>query len=134
MNLLLSLVPLILMFTLVPTMFASCYKLSAYLLRRRVVSWKQCFTFALLLVFMSIIVNVLINVGGMRLSPVIGIFVAFILQIGLGAWFFSHRSTYADGQQLGWRGGAELAALSFIFIAAIGFVLFTGTNYLRTLL
>ena len=133
MNVLLSLIPLLLMFTIIPTMFASCYKLSAYLLRRRVVSWKYCFTFAGILVLMSIVVNAMINVGGMRLPPVIGLIVAFVVQIGLGAWFFSHRATYADGQELGWRGGAELAALAFIFIAAIGLLLLTGTNYLRTL-
>lgn len=131
MNLLLSLIPLIMMITIVPTIFASCCKLSAYLLRRRVVSWKQCFIFAFILVLISIVVNVIINLGGIVIPAALVIILALAVQVGLGSWFFSCRTTYANGQQLGWRGGAELTALSLVFIAAIGFLLMTAANYLR---
>jgi hypothetical protein len=133
MSLLLSLIPLIVMLTIVPFIFASCCKLSAYLLRRRIVSWKQCFIFAFILVLISIVVNVIINLGGITMPPAMGIILAFAVQIGLGAWFFSHRATYANGQQLGWRGGAEMTTLSLIFIAAIGLILLIMVNYLKTI-
>ncbi len=137
MDLLLSLIPLIVMFTILSTMLASCFKLSAYVLRRRVVSWKQCFTFAFILVLIGIVGNVVINLGGITMPPVIGTILAFAVKIGLGTWFFSHRATYANGQQLGLRGGAEVTVLSLVFMAAIGaalgFIVLTIANYLKTI-
>jgi hypothetical protein len=128
-----SLISLIFMFTLVPTIFASCCKLSAYLLRRRVVGWKQCFIFACIFVLFNIIVNAIMTIGGFAFPPLVWIILAFIAETGIGSWYFSSRATYANGKHLSWRGGAELTALSLIFIATIGIVLLTGEDYFQTL-
>lgn len=127
--------------TIAPTIVASCCKLSAHLLQRRIVSWKQCFIFAFILVALSIPVNggmlalmgILVNIVGIVLPAVVGMMLAVTIFIGFGSWFFSCRATYANGQPLGWRGGAELTALSGVCSATIGWLLMTAATYFRTL-
>jgi hypothetical protein len=130
MKLILSFIPLIVMITIVPSILASCLKLSARLLRRRVVSWKDSFIFAFMMMIVSALVRAILLFGSLAMPFVLGIILAFVVQVTFGAWFFSHRATYADGQKLGWRGGAELTAFAFVFIIAIGSILMISIQYL----
>ncbi len=134
MNSLLSLIPLIIMFTFVPTVVASCCKFSAFVLRRRIVAWRYCFIFGFILVLLGMVVNVVTTVGGTASPPIQVLTLALIGQCTIGAWFFSRHATYANGQQLGWRGGAELAVVSLVFLGVMGFIIRIGLQYLQAYL
>lgn len=128
----LALVPLIVMFTIVPTIFALSCKFSAFMLRRRVVYWKHCFTVAYILLLMSIAINAIINLSGLIIHPSIIIVIALIVQLGVGSWFLSQRASYSNGQKVGFRGGTEIIFLTLAIVAGIALFLMTLGNYLRT--
>ena len=130
MHLILSFIPLFILFLA----FASCCKLSAYILRGRVVSWKNCFIFALLVVIVTVFITGITNFLSISLPLSARIVFTIVIHATLGAWFFRDRSQYADGEKLSWRGGAELAVLSLVFIGVIGIVLTVGVKYLQTVL
>ena len=120
MNSLMSLIPSLIMLIIIPFFWMLCFKLSARLLRRRVITWKHSYIIGFILTLMSMIGNTLLYIGGVPLPLPLAIVLAFVLQVVIGAWFLSRRATYADGRELGWRGGAELTALAVFILTSVG--------------
>jgi hypothetical protein len=120
MKIVLLLVPL----AMVLALYAVYIKLSARLLRRSKVSWKNSFLFALVLILLAFAGRAGSLALGQSLPLLPGLIFGLTAQVILGGWFFSTRGTDAAGQPLGWRGGIQLSVLAFLLMAVTGFVLF----------
>ena len=107
---------------IVLVLYAVLVKLAARILRVSQVGWAQAFQFAAVVMIVSIAGRWLTAyVGSMPL--VAALVFGFSVQVALGAWFFRERALAANGQELGWGGGAKLTALAvgmlFLLLAAL---------------
>ncbi len=124
-----SLLLLFMLFIIVAFIFSFCCKVSALLLRRTV-SWKDCVQFScvlivcnLLLIPVSGAVNRIFTKIGLHIPAFPGLIALVIVQLMLGAEFFSHRAAYLNGQHAGLRGGAGITALALSFFSGIAALL-----------
>lgn len=130
MDSLISLIPSLIMLIIIPSFWMLCFKLSARLLRRRVITWKHSYILGFILTLISMVGNMLLSIVGIPLPLPLAFVFAFVLQVVIGAWFLSRRATYADGRELGWRGGAELTALSVFILTSVGMTWFVISSHL----
>jgi len=104
----LQLLPLLIILAL----YAAYFRLAARVLRASQVGWLYAFQFAGLVVVITIVGRLASSQFG-ELPLLSGVLFGFALHLTLGAWFFRHRALAADGQPLGWAGGAKLTAIAF---------------------
>lgn len=102
--------------------YAIFVRLAARIIRASGVEWGKAFRFAALVVGLSMLGRVFWSFVG---PPpfLVAVLIGLAFHLGLGAWFFSARAFTADGQPLGWRGGAKLAAVVLGFLTLFIFVL-----------
>lgn len=121
-------IPLVSTFVIAFVIYSLILKLSAILLRFRI-EWTHTFAFAALMGVCSLAANVGSAVTGYQ-----GIFtvLAFVAIISLGAWYFRTRGVRANDQQIGWKGGATLAAVTIVVAIAIGISMILLVHLLRS--
>jgi hypothetical protein len=120
MKVLLMLVPLMLFVGVAPIFIASCGKLAAFILGRRVVPWKTCILFGYLTLLLSIVMRVLSRVLPFDIPLFVALIIGFLVWFVAGSLFFSTRAAHVDGAPLGVRRAGEIAALSWLFVASTG--------------
>jgi hypothetical protein len=130
---LISLVPVVVFFLIVPCCYAAYIKLSARLLHRSKARWKHGFLFGLLLCVLAVAGRMTSLALGHTLPLPIGLFVGLVLHLLLGGWFFSTRATDAAGHALGWPGAIKLSALTFLLLATTAFALMGAAHILFAL-
>jgi hypothetical protein len=130
----LAIVPLLMMVIFVPTIYAAYVKLSARLLRYQRVSLKHGFAFGFAMTILSIIGRATTFSFGYTLPIAIGVILAFAVNLLIGGWFFSKRAAYSNGRALGWRGGMQLAGLTFVFFGLTGVIGVMLVGVLRALM
>ncbi len=117
MHILLSFIPLLFLFVL----HAAYVKLSAAVMGRSLVSWKHSFLFAGLVILVTLIERIGSVLTGISMPLTVALIYGIALQLALGSWFFSTRGTTRNGQRFGWRGGAQLSAIT---VALLGITFF----------
>lgn len=120
MKALLQFVPLLFMVAVAPLLVASYSKLSAFILGRRVVSWKNCVLFGYLVLLISILMRVLYRLSSVDIPLLASLLVGLMGWTVAGTWFFRARATRGNGVPLGLRGAGEIAAMSWVFVALTG--------------
>ncbi len=103
--------------------YAGLIKLSARLLRRSIVSWKNCFLFSLIFVGISMIFRIILISANVAIPVSVAVMNGFITQLAIGAWFFRNRGTDSTGNALGWRGAMKLMGISYGILASTVIVL-----------
>jgi len=99
---------------------ASCaIRVSARLLRARV-RWSHAMLFGLIIFALS-----LAGQGvSARSGVVLGAGLGLLLELAIGAWFFSERGRHAStGEAIGWVRGGVLVGLAQAMMAAVGIAL-----------
>jgi len=119
MQLVLSFVPLLFLLVLVPIIYAAFVKLSARILRFQGVSFKAGFVFGFAMTVFSLIIRGITFFLGYSPPIVFAVVLAFAVNLFPGGWFFSRRGFTHDSQPLGWRGGIQLAGLTFVLLGVI---------------
>lgn len=122
------LIPLILLLGI----YAASFKIAARIVRASRVGWAQTFQLAALVVVITMIGRGASAYLG-ELPVLLGAALGLTLHITLGAWFFRERALTADGQPLGWAGGAKLSGLAVGMILIVGVVLAVGVPALVTM-
>jgi hypothetical protein len=92
-------------------MYATFVRLAARITRASGVGWLRAFQFAALIVVLSVlgrVVSLYVGEAPLLLAGLFGI----TTHLALGAWFFRNRAVAADGQVVGWAGGAKLSAVA----------------------
>lgn len=115
------LIPLLLLLGI----YAASFKIAARIVRASRVGWAQTFQLAMLVVAITMIGRGASAFLG-ELPVLLGAALGLTLHIALGAWFFRERALAADGQPLGWAGGAKLSGLAVGMILIVGVVLAVG--------
>ena len=116
----LSFVPLLFLVVLVPIIYAAFVRLSARILRFQGVSFKAGFGFGFAMTVFSLLVRAITFFLGYSLPIVFAVVLALAVNLIAGGWFFSRRGFTHDSQPLGWRGGMQLAGLTFVLLGIIG--------------
>ena len=112
MSALISLLPILLSIFLI-----ACFvKLAALVLRRTVVSWRNTFLFALILLVLTMAKVVSSLAFSASLPPVAALALGVLVTLTVGSWFFSSRATNPAGTEIGWLGGFKLTGLSFVLM------------------
>lgn len=133
MNLILSLIPLLVLLTIVPAIYSAFIQLSARLLRYQGITWKQGFVFGIIVLISSILINISANLIEYSLSITITYIIGVLVNLLLGGWFFSKREGIdAEGGPLGWAGAMKLTGLAFIMFSITGAVVTRVLKILTT--
>lgn len=104
-------------------MYAAFVRLAARITRASGVGWLGAIQFAVLVVVVSVlgrVVSLYVGQAPLLLAALFGI----AIHLALGAWFFRNRAVAADGQVVGWVGGAKLSALALGLLLFVMVVLF----------
>jgi len=104
--------------------YAGLIKLCARLLKGSIVSWKDCFIFSAIFVAISMAFRIYFMSNNVTIPIAVTLVNGFVLQLGLGAWFFRNRATDNTGNALGWRGGMKLMTIGSTVIVLLGFLYF----------
>jgi hypothetical protein len=120
MNPILSLVPVVVMFTLIPALYGAYIKLSMRLLRYSGITWKQGFVFGLIIVLCSALMRAAMFGIGVSLPLVPAILIGLVLNWLIGSWYFSSRADIADGGTLGWDKALKLTGLAVLMLGLTG--------------
>lgn len=104
-----------------------CIKLAALILRRILVSWRDCFLYALGFSIVTTCVN-LLDVSPSDLLPALlpllprqlAVDLSLLLPFGSCAWYFQRNASRANGMPLGWLRAWLLSLLAFV-LAAVSF-------------
>lgn len=119
MQILISLIPLLVMFALI----AAYTKLAARIFSRTSLSWRNSFLFALLIGGLSIAGRGASIVFDYSLPLALGLFVGLSINLLLGGWFLGTHATDTQGQSLGWGRGMVLSGIMFGLLSATGVAL-----------
>ncbi len=112
MQIIISLIPL----ALIGVLYALYVKLSSKILRGTSISWKHTFIFSLIIVVLTLTSQMGFTLSGITLPMFLSIPVALIVHLSLGGWFFSTRGTTKQGELIGWSGGMQIIAITFVFL------------------
>lgn len=105
--------------------YAAFFKIAGRVLRASRVGWAHALQFAALVGAITIggrVASIYVGELPVLLAALLGL----ALHLTLGAWFFRERALAADGQPLGWAGGAKLTAIAFGMLMLAGVVLAVG--------
>lgn len=104
-------------------LYTAFVRIAARVVRATGVGWRPAFQFAGLVVVLSVLGRVVSLYAGQ--APVLAAALFGIaLHLALGAWFFKDRALTADGQPVGWVGGAKLTAVAVGLLFLVMLVLF----------
>jgi hypothetical protein len=106
-----DLVPLLIFLVGVPCLYAAYIKLAALFLRFRV-PFKAALPFGLLIVLLSCLTRISVSSPLASLPVTMTVITGFLIQIALGAWYFSRRATDSTGKDLGWQRAGLLSGLT----------------------
>ncbi len=120
MNPLLRLIPVLLMFTLIPALYGALIKLSARILRYQGISWKQGYTFGIILVLCSALMRAAFGGLGQSIPFVPGILLGLTANWLVGSWYFSGKCANSEEGKLGWSKALRLTGLAIIMVGLIG--------------
>lgn len=102
----------LLMLLIIAALLACFVQLSARLLRRMRVSWKQTLAFIGLLFVVAVLGRLAEPLWGSSVPALLPAIVGLAINLVIGTWFFSTRATTADGQAVGRLGAFKLTALA----------------------
>ncbi|HEX8980603.1 MAG TPA: hypothetical protein VF811_12900 [Parasulfuritortus sp.] len=128
MNMLISLLPLIILFG----MFAVSAKLASILLRRVRISWPMCFLYSLIVVLLSASVRTLLALLGLPVSGAVAGAIGLAVQLAFGTGYFAVRASRASGEDAGWRNGLLLTVLTLVIVIVVAVLLMLLAGLLRT--
>ncbi|NGZ84488.1 hypothetical protein [Duganella aceris] len=111
-----SFVPLLLSVAL----YTSIVKLSAFLYRRALLSWRDACIFSLILLMILGGGTLLNRLSGNAVPLLVSIAAGLVIQAGVGAWYLAPRARTATGDALGTKGAAMLALIAYVLIASLG--------------
>lgn len=123
MNTIQSLVPLLVLITLIPAVYAAYIKASARLLRYQGITWKQSFAFGLIIIICGLSLRAATFFTGYSIQSNLSFLLGLPIHILLGGWFFSKRGSKPSKESLGW-GGAILLTSIAVFLISITMVAF----------
>src|SRR5688500_17542014 len=92
-------------------LYAAFVRLAARLTKASGVGWLRAFHFSALIIVLSVlgrVVSLYVGQAPLLLAVLFGI----AIHLALGAWFFRNRAVAANGQVVGWGGGAKLTAVA----------------------
>lgn len=127
MNMLISLLPLILLFGL----FAVSAKLASILLRRIRISWPMCFLYSLIVVLLSASVRTSLALLGVPVSGATAGAIGLAAQLAFGTGFFAVRASRESGEGAGWRSGLLLTVLTLVIVIVVAVLLMVLAGLIR---
>jgi hypothetical protein len=104
-------------------LYAAFVRLAARITRASGVGWLRAFQFAALIVVISVLGRVVSLYVGQAPLVLAGLF-GIAVHLALGGWFFRDRALAADGQVVGWGGGAKLAGVALGLLLLVVVILF----------
>ena len=116
MNSIIQLIPVLLMFTLIPATYGAYIILSAHLLKYARITRKHGFIFGLIVVIFNSIIRAA-SLGLEHSLPILpGITLGLFANWVIGSWFFSSRGANTEGVPLGWGRSMKLTALGLVML------------------
>jgi len=123
MNPLLRLVPVLLMFTLIPAFYGALIKLSARILKYQTIPWKQAYAFGIILILFSALMRAAFWGLGQAIPLVPGLMLGLTANWLVGSWYFSGKCANSEEEKLGWEKALKLTGLAIIMVGLIGGIL-----------
>ena len=123
MNPLLSVIPLLIILTIVPAIYGGFIRLSAKFLSYEKITWKLGFIFGLIMSILSIIWRVIFQFIGHPIPLLLSLALGLVLNLLIGGWFFANRGITVNGETIKWSGAVKLTGIAFIMIVSIGLAL-----------
>ncbi len=133
MNPLFRLIPVLLMFTLIPAFYGALIKLSARILRYQAIPWKQGYAFGIILVLCSALMRTIFWVLGQSIPFVPGILLGLTVNWLVGSWYFSGKRAKSEEGKFGWSKALRLTGLAIIMVGLMaGLLIGVGRMLSRT--
>ncbi|SKA19526.1 hypothetical protein SAMN02745119_03074 [Trichlorobacter thiogenes] len=117
MNPAMAIVSVVLMFTLIPIIYAAYIKLSAKLLHINGISWGQGFTFGIIMILGNAILRAIFKGLALALPVALGIAVTLIVHLTLGTLYFRNKKCNSEMLPLGWQNAIKLSGLALAMLA-----------------
>jgi hypothetical protein len=114
----LALIPVLLMFTLLPALFGAFTIASARLLRSNL-RFRHAFVFGLIMVGVSLLGEALSYLSGYRPPVLLSVVVALVVNMALGSFCFARRATDRETRPVGPRRAALIAGLGLVLFGLL---------------
>ena len=126
------LLPLLLFAAIAVLAWASLMKFAAFLYKRTVITWPQCFAFAGLLYVIAMINRILeVSVPSWG-DASITVVLTFALVAVISVWYFAPRARTSSGDILGFKGAVALTAIYcglLLALLALALIFYTSVSH-----
>ncbi len=117
---LLSLIPLLVLVTIIPSIYGAYVRLSARLLGYMGVTWRQGFLFGFLVVVCSLLGRLIAFLVGYGMPIVSALLLGLFANLLIGGWLFSKRGVSTEGGPLGWGRAMKLTGVACAMLILTG--------------